>query len=67
MVTKGAYGQRRGRWRILLRKCESKEETMKLHTHACVCLYNLCIELSDSFLIHRDLREGDRRTQEEIQ
>ena len=67
MVTEDAYGQLKGRWRILLRKCESKKETMKLHTHACVCLHNFCIELSDSFLINQDLWEGDHRTQEEIQ
>ena len=59
MVTEDAYGQLKGRWRILLRKCESKKETMKLHTHACVCLHNLCIELSDSLLINRDLWDRD--------
>ena len=65
MVTEGAYGQLKGRWRILLRKCESKKETVKLHTLACVCLHNLCVNLDDSVLNNWDLTKGDR-TQEKI-
>ena len=67
MVTEGVYGQLKGRWRILLWKCESKKETVKLHTLACICLHNLCIQLNDSALTNCDLSNGDRRTQEEIQ
>ena len=29
MVTQGAYGQLKGRWRILLRKCESSAENVR--------------------------------------
>ena len=29
MVTEGAYGQLKGRWRVLLRKCESTQEKIK--------------------------------------
>ena len=29
MVTEGAYGQLKGRWRVLLRKCESSAEEVK--------------------------------------
>ena len=29
MVTEGAYGQLKGRWRLLMRKCESKKDNLK--------------------------------------
>ena len=67
MVSEGVYGHQKGRWRILLRKYESKKETVKLHTLACACLHNLCIKLNDSSLTKWDLSKGDRRTPEEIQ
>ena len=66
-ITEGAHDQLKGRWRILLRKCESRKETVKLHTLACGCLHNLCIELNDSALTNWDSSKGDRRTQEEFQ
>ena len=31
MVTEGAYGQLKGRWRVLLRKCESPPEKVRLN------------------------------------
>eukprot|EP00795_Rhopilema_esculentum_P015916 gene15916-7250_t len=47
MVTEGAFGQLKGRWRILLRKCESRPENVKVFTFACVVLHNLCIRCQD--------------------
>ena len=48
MVTEGAYGRLKGRWRVLIRKCESKKDTTKKMTLACLVLHNLCIDLDDS-------------------
>ena len=67
MVTKRGLPSTKGRWRTLLRKCESKKETAKLHILAYACLHNLCIKLDVSVLTNRDLSKGDRRTREEIQ
>ena len=67
MVTEEDYGQPKGHWRILLRKCESKKETVKLHTLACVCLHNRCIKLNDSAITNWVLTKCDPRTQKEIQ
>ena len=51
MVTEGPWGQLKGCWRILLRKCKRKKtekKALKLHTLAYVCLHNLSINLNDS-------------------
>ena len=50
MVTEGAYGRLKGRWRILLKKCESKKESLKVMALACIVLHNLCIDLEDTNL-----------------
>ena len=47
MVTECAYGQLKGRWRILLRKCESLPEEVKMITLACMVLHNICISQGD--------------------
>lgn len=49
MVTECAYGQLKGRFRILFRKCECNEQTMKAVTLACVILHNICIEHDEPF------------------
>ena len=46
MVTEGAYRQLKGRWRILLRKCESRPEEVRLASLACIVLHNVCLVLS---------------------
>ena len=43
MVTEGAYGQLKGRWRVLLRKCESDSENVRRFALACMVLHNICI------------------------
>ena len=48
MVTEGAYGQLKGRWHILLRKCESSSEEVRRCTLACVILHNICIDNGDN-------------------
>ena len=44
MVTEECYGQLKGRWRILLRKCESSTEKVRAATLACMVLHNVCLE-----------------------
>lgn len=55
MVTEGAYGQLKGRWRVLLRKCESSRNEVRLSTLACVVLHNVCIEKGDAMSKKLDL------------
>ena len=69
MVTEGAYGQLKGRWRVLLRKCESSTEVIKVMTLACMVLHNICIDREDTMCKQLDLtldpltnEGGDRDT-----
>lgn len=48
MVTEGAYGQLKGRWRVLLRKNESDKEHVRLATLAYMVLHNVCLMQGDS-------------------
>ena len=47
IVTEGAFGRLKSRFRVLFPKCESNKETVKLYGLASVVLHNLCIELGD--------------------
>ena len=47
MITEGAFGKLKGRFRVLFRKCESKKETVKIIGFARVVLHNLCIDKED--------------------
>ena len=55
MVTEGAYGQLNGRWRVLLRKCESSADQTKMVTLACIVSHNMCIEYGDAMSTKCDL------------
>ena len=44
MMTKGCYDQLKGRWRVLLRKCESSKEEVKTATLDCTVLHNVCTD-----------------------
>ena len=47
MSIEEAYGELKGRWRILQRKCESAQE-VRDNTLACIVLHNICIELGET-------------------
>ena len=55
MVTECAYGQLKGRWRVLLRKCESSCDAVRLATLTCIVLHNVCIDQGDSISKKLDL------------
>ena len=70
MVTEGAYGQLKGRWRVLLRKIESNKDLVRTVTLACMVLQNICIERGDSISRKLDLSVDpttqEKRDREEI-
>lgn len=70
MVTEGAYGQLKGRWRVLFRKCESTRDQVRTTTLACIILHNVCIEQGDSISKKLDLTVDpstqERRNRDEI-
>ena len=70
MVTEGAYGQLKGRWRILLRKCENSPEYLKMMTLECMALHNICLDLGDTISRKLDLTvhptAGERKDRDGI-
>ena len=44
LVTEGAFGRLKSRFRVLHRKCESNKNTVKAMDLACVVLHNMCVE-----------------------
>ena len=49
MVTEGDFGNLKGRWRVLSKKCESNPETLKKFGLASIVLHNICIEMVDYY------------------
>ena len=47
MVTEWAFGQLKGRWRVLYRNFEACQESLKISILACIILHNICIEKED--------------------
>ena len=69
MVTEGAYGQLKGRWRVLLRKNESSQDNARITTLACMVLHNTCIAKGDAISKKHDLSldaDGQKINREEI-
>ena len=58
MITKGAFGKLKGRFRVLFHKCESKKETVKIMGLASVVLHNLSIDKEDIIPRKFDLSYG---------
>ena len=71
MVTEECYGQLKGRWRILLRKCESSTDVVRASTLACMVLHNICIErgetISKKLNLTVDPITNQRRDRQQIQ
>lgn len=55
MVVEGAYGQLKGRWRLLLRKSEGNLFETKMATLSCMVLHNACLENGDTIPTKLDL------------
>ena len=43
MVTDGAFGRVKSKFRVLHKKCQSEKETVKGMALACIVMYNICI------------------------
>ena len=48
VVIEEAYGELKGRWRVLQRKCQSAQEELRDNTLACIVLHNTCIEQGET-------------------
>ena len=70
MVTESAFGRLKSGFRVLHRKCESNQDTVKMMGLACVVLHNICIERGDLVPRSMDLRNdpssNKRRSRNEI-
>lgn len=66
MVTEGAYGQLKGRLRILLRKCENRPEYLKMMTLSCMALLDLGDTISRKLDLTVDPTSGERRDRDAI-
>ena len=70
MVTEGAYGQLKGRWRVLLGKCESSSTNVHTFALACMVLHNICLALGDTspkkLDLTIDLAANEKRNREKI-
>ncbi|XP_066028735.1 uncharacterized protein [Pocillopora verrucosa] len=70
MVSEGAYGQLKGRWRVLFRRNECSQKNVRTVTMACIVLHNICINHGDSMSRKMDLTidpaTGERRDREVI-
>jgi len=70
LVTEGAFGRLKSRFRVIYRKCEFNKETVKLYGLACAVLHNLCIERGDlvprKFDLTLDYASNKRLSPEEV-
>ena len=69
MVSAGAYGQLKGRWRVLLRKSESSRDVVRMIILACMVLHNICIMQGDSISKRLDLSSdgnGQKQNREDV-
>ena len=68
MIVEGGFGQLKGRYRVLGKKCESSKNTVKKMALASIVLHNICISRSDTvpryFDITLDEIKNKRRPQD---
>ena len=55
IVVECAFGELKGRWRILHKKQECHAYTLKRISLACVVLHNICIDMRDKISMSEDL------------
>ena len=58
MVSEGASGKLKSRFRVFHRKCESSKESVKAVGLAAVVLLNVCLEMGDILPRSMDLTVG---------
>ena len=70
MVTECAFGQLKGRWRLLYWKSEVNQHSLKVNILACIVLHNIGIEKEDSinrkFDLSYDKNDNTRKSPEEL-
>ena len=70
MVTECAFGQLKGRWRLLYWKSEVNQHSLKVNILACIALHNIGIEKEDSinrkFDLSYDKNDNTRKSPEEL-
>ena len=70
IVTEGAFGRLKFRFRVLFLKCENNKKTVKLYGLTCVMLQNLCVERGDlvprNFDLTSDHASNKRLSPEEV-
>ena len=70
LVTEGAVGRLKSRFRVLYCKCACNKKTIKLYGLACVILHNICIERGDlvprKFDLTLDHASNKRLSPEEV-
>ena len=70
MVTEWAFGQLKGRWRLLYSKSEVNRHSLKVNILACIVLHNICTEKGDSIRRKLDLsydkNDNTRKSPEEL-
>ena len=63
MVTEGAFGQLKGRWRVLYRKCESNRKSVRMTVLACLVLHNICLMKKDTISKRLDLSQDPGKSE----
>ena len=70
MVTECVFGQLKGRWRVVCRKCEASQESLKINVLACIAQRNIYIEKGDLITQNLDFTNGSvtnrKRSSEEL-
>ena len=70
MITECAYGQLKGRWKVLYKKNESDKEQVRITVLACMVLHNVCIMQGDAISKKLDLTidpvSNEKRDREEV-